>query len=204
MSITATGLSRLDAVTLNESYQQLLETASRLCSGPVAWQQRKKNEARELLALAQCSRRFVVLELDLLCELRAVLVMKATVPCLSHPGARLQLMRSAVLGLNYPQEAMFLPQAGTGSFCILAPQQVWHPNVNYEHPQVCCLGTQAAGIRVRELVITVFGLLCFQNLDQELDPNNPQGVLNVPAAHYWQENVNRLPLSKEAFFVQTP
>ena len=55
------------------------------------------------------------------------------------------------------------------------------------------------GTRIRELILTSFGLLTLQS--HTMDLMDPAGVLNAKAAEYWQQNCHRIPLSNEPFIL---
>jgi hypothetical protein len=202
------GLSQLRSVTLSPRHQQMLEQAAVGIGGPAAWRERKQIEAYELLALAQTSLRLSILQLDLSCDLRAVVAMKATVPCMPHPGGPVRIMPYALLAVQYPEEAIRQPQRGSNFAAILQPGpphpgSVWHGNVSAEPPQVICLGASLpAGIPVREILLMIYGALTFQGVVAELDERNPGGVLNPEAARYWQERCRELPMNKEPFYME--
>ena len=198
------GLSQLRSVALSSRHQQMLEQAAVGIGGPAAWRERKQIEAYELLALAQTSMRLSILQLDLSHDLRAVLAMKVTVPCLSRPDAELRIMPVATLVLRYPEEAVHLPQPGSSFAAILSPRDVWHGNIHSSEgePQVICLGVSIFSPKISSLLLSIFGCLSFQNISVELDDRNSAGVMNPEAARWWQANAHRLPLSREPFYME--
>ena len=194
------GLSALAAVTLDPPYQRLLDLARANCGGPVHWVRRKLAEAHDLLALAQISSRMQVLWLDLTAELRAMIDLRAPVPCLAGPEAPLQILPLARLGLRYPQEALVAPQPGYSFVQVLAPRNVWLANVSRDDYQVVCLGaTLPISLPIKELVMMTYGALTLQAI--QIDLTDPAGVLNAAAAEWWQSppNLRRIPLSREPF-----
>jgi hypothetical protein len=189
-------LNRLNTVDLKPNHRRLLETALADNNGPPAWRLRKQAEAHELLALAQISGRFSVHRLDLATSLRALLVMTTPVPCLPASGGPLRIIRHAVLGIIYSEEAMRLPQPGYRFVQVLQPTHVYHPHVAAGSNQLFCLGATPAGIRLREVVMSAYAGLTFQAVDLQ---NLSAGVMNPDALHYWTENIRQIPLTQEPF-----
>jgi hypothetical protein len=106
------GLAALPIVELHARNAELFQAALAESGGPLPWRIRKKAEARELLALSQIAPRLVVQQLDLREALRALLFLN--VPVALRPGqlGEFCVANYAVLGLNYPQEALCKPQPG--------------------------------------------------------------------------------------------
>ena len=100
------GLSALAEVQLDGRYRQILEFARDTCGGPAAWRQRKLAEVQDLLALAQLSSRLKVQRLDVSVDLRAVVEMRVTVPCLRQPDDPLEIAPRALLGVMYREDVM--------------------------------------------------------------------------------------------------
>jgi hypothetical protein len=193
-------LSHLGTVQLDSHHTAILEAALATCGGSRPWRLRKATEARELLALAQVSRRLLVLHLDLRVDIRAVLLMRVTVPCMPDPSGHLRIEETAHLGIVYREEALFLPQPGFSFVQLLGPQSVWHPNVSADPVQVLCLGTSLGpGLPVRELILLCYGALTMMSV--QLDPANSAGVLNPAAADFFQRNTSLLPLLREPFLI---
>jgi len=196
------GLANLHEVPLDARHQAILEAAKRGCGGPVACRQRQGAEAHDLLALAQLSGRLQVHWLDLAAGLRAQVEMQTPVPCLPDPAGPVRIAPRALLGLRYPQEAMFTPQPGYAFVCILLPRQVWLSNVSHDANQALCLGARLpAGIPLKEIVLMTYGALTMQTT--QLDLLDPAGVLNAEAALWWQlpNNTRQIPLSREPFLL---
>src|SRR5687767_15110557 len=151
------GLTALPDVQLDARHEELLKSAAAVAGGPPPWRNRKKAEARDLLALSQIGPRLVVQQLDLCEALRALLFLRVPVPL--RPGERGEFFTAnyAVLGLSYPQEALSKQLPGYAFLEILAPENVWHANVATFPAQRLCLGAQLpAGIRVKELVLMAY------------------------------------------------
>lgn len=198
------GLSALNEVVLDERHRHLLEFARATCGGPAAWRQRKLVEAQELLALAQLSRRLRIEWLDVSVDLRAVIEMQVTVPCLRSPDAPLDIAPRAMLGIMYRQEVLISPQPGYSFVQILSPGPVWHANVSRDQNQVLCLGTSLpVGIPLKEILLMAYGALTFQTI--QLDPGDSAGVMNPAAAQWWscENNRKKIPLSREPFLVNS-
>ena len=194
----AAGLFNLHQVRLDEFHQGVWELAQKVCGGPAPCRHRLVAEARDLLALAQISGRLQVRWIDLAAGLRAKLEMEVPVPCLPDQGGPLQVASRAVLGVMYPQEAVFLPQPGYAFVRILEPRPVWHSNVSTDHNQVLCLGPSLpAGIPLKEIILMTYGALTLQTM--QINLLDPAGVLNAAAAVWWQANARRIPLTDEPF-----
>jgi hypothetical protein len=197
------GLHALGEVPLDKPSSDLLEFARATCGGAAAWRQRKLAEVRELLALAQLSRRLRLQWLDLSVDLRAVIEMRVPVPCLPRPDAALEIAPLAVLGVIYRQEVLVSPQPGFSFVQILAPAPVWSASVSPDHRQMLCLGTSLpVGIPLKEILLLTYGALTMQTV--QLDPRDSAGVMNPAAAHWWTcaDNLKKIPLSREPFVVR--
>ena len=192
------GLAALAEVELDERSEAMLNAAFEEAGGPLPWRNRKKAEARELLALSRIAPRLRVQQLDLRESLRALLFLHTPVPL--RPGEHGEFFTGnyAVLGLTYTLEALSRQQPGFAFLEILAPENVWHANVSMFPVQRLCLGAQLpAGIRVKELVLMAYGALTMQTV--QIDETDSAGVLNAEAAIWWQQNLSRLPLSRVPF-----
>ncbi|HYT92304.1 MAG TPA: hypothetical protein VEL76_26555 [Gemmataceae bacterium] len=192
------GLAGLPTVALLEENQGFLDQCMTSANGPPAWRNRKRAEARDLLALSQISTRLSVQYLDLREALRAVLLLRVPVARLTAEGTDLHIAQHAVLGLTYIHAALREQLPGYAFLQILAPDCVWHANVAPDPVQPLCLGARLpAGIRVKELVLMAYGALSMQTV--MIDERDAAGVLNPMAAHWWQANIDRIPLSRAAF-----
>ncbi len=195
-------LHALSTVPLTGAHQSMLNFARSACGGSGPWQQRKISDVRDLLALAQVSRRFSVLWIDLLADIHLLIDMAAAVPCLPDVSGPLRMACGARLGIRYPQEALFESQPGAAFVQVLDPCFVWHPNVRYatsiNQPVPLCLAPQfVAGTLLTEVVILSYLALTMQaGLS---DPSDPAGVLNFEAARYYQKANIPIPLSREPF-----
>jgi len=192
------GLSALGRVALNERHGRILDFARATCGGVAAWRVRKLAEVHELAALAQISNRLKIEWLDVTVDLRAVVEMRVTVPCLHRPDGPLEVMPRAVLGFMYRQAGMVLPQPGYSFVQILAPSHVWCANVSRDVHQVLCLGpSMPAGVPLKEIILMAYGALTMQTV--QLDAADAAGVLNAEAADWWLRNAEKFPLSREPF-----
>jgi hypothetical protein len=197
-------LSALNEAVLDERHRHILEFARATCGGPAAWRERKLVEVHELLALAQLSRRLRIEWLDVSVDLRAVIEMQVTVPCLRSPDTELEIAPRAVLGVMYRQEILTSPQPGYSFVQILSPAPVWHANVSRDQNQVLCLGPSLpVGIPLKEILLMAYGALTFQTI--QLDPGDSAGVMNPAAAQWWscENNLKKIPLSREPFLVNS-
>jgi hypothetical protein len=197
-SVPLGGLSALEKVQLNHANRQMLKSSLSSCAGPAVWRNRKSAEAHDLLALSELAGRLKVEYLDLQESLRALVVMRVPTPCLPDSEGRLRIVPQTRLGINYPEEALRLPLPGFALVEIIHPLQVWHANVSPQGPQMLCLGAQLpAGIQLKDIILMTYGAISMQTV--MIDEMDFAGVLNPDAARWWQQNIHRLPLSKEAF-----
>ena len=118
------GLSALNEVQLDEHHRRILELARATRGGPAAWRHRKLAEVSDLAALSQISGRLRIEWLDVSVDLRAVVEMRVTVPCLRSQDAELEIAPRATLGIIYRQEVMISPQPGYSFVQILSPAPV--------------------------------------------------------------------------------
>jgi len=196
--VAAPGLSDLAKVQLDERHQGILSYAGNTCGGAAPWRQRKFAEVRDLVALSQISSRLKIQCLDVSVDLRAVVEMRVTVPCLRGPDAPLEIASLAVLGVIYRQDVLVTPQPGFSFVQILAPGPVWHANVSHDQNQVLCLGSSLpVGVPLKEIILMTYGALTMQTV--QLDVGDSAGVLNPSAADWWQHNTKKIPLSREPF-----
>jgi len=197
----AGGLDELDKVELPDTYLAMLEDAMTRCGGNPSWRNNKKNNARDLLAMATISGRMVVRELDLAEALRALIFIEAPIPCVPDAQDQLQIAPGALLGLMYVEDALVLPQPGYSFVQVVLPNGVWHANVEAVekgHGQPLCLGTKLpSAIPVSEIIIMTYGALIMKAVN--IDERDYAGVLNPDAARWWQQNRHLIPLSDEPF-----
>ena len=112
-------------------------------------------------------------------------------------GAMLHVMMpdSAVA----PEKALTQQLGGFPFVEVLDPRPVFHPAISSldRFPQLLCLGDPLAGTRVSEILLQAYGALAMQNL--RLRGFEALGALNVPAAHWCQDHLSELPLTRRAF-----
>ena len=195
-------LRRLSKIPIDEPRQRMLDAAAATCGGDPTWRVRKRAEAHDLLALSQIAPedRLIVMSLDLRESLRAALLLQVPVPCRPGPSNRLPVHGIAMLGLTYRREAIHEHLPGWAFVQILEPRGVWLPAVD-EARQALCLGpTLPIGIRTSELVLMSFGALSMQSV--QLDERDTAGVFNAEAARWWQQNADRIPLTRTPFLVR--
>lgn len=197
--LAAHGLGGLSHVVLNRRYQQLLKKAMRCCGGPSPWQCRKQGEAHDLLALAQVCGRLDVKEIDMKGSFRAIVVMEAPVMLRPDHTGQCRLAEYAILGILYHEEAVSAALPGAAFVSVLAPNDLWYANVgSLDKGQPLCLGlTLPAAIPVKEIVLMAWGALTMQTV--MIDERDSAGVLNADAARWWQDNLQRIPLTGEPF-----
>jgi hypothetical protein len=193
------GLLGLGEIKLTGENQTALDTACASAGGQPVWRARKRAEAWDLLALGQLApQRLRVRQIDADEALRAVIELATPVPVRLPGMGGVALASGALVGLIYPQEALLRPIPGYRFVQIMAPRYVFHAQVAADPVQPLCLGaTLPAGVRVREIVLMVYGALSMQAV--MLDELDPAGVLNADAARWWQQNTHRIPLSEEPF-----
>lgn len=193
------GLSGLDGVPLGYNRERMLDAAIAGSSGPAPWRMRKIAEARELLALSRIAPdRLTIEQLDLSVELRAVVLLKVPVPTRRPGDDEIVLADSALLGLQYRQEALLTPQPGASFVQILQPQGVFHPQVPPSAPQALCLApVLTPGIPARELVLLSYAAISMQHF--QINAGDPAGVFNVEAAEWYQANPALIPTTTDPF-----
>ncbi len=192
------GLAALNDVPLCPLYAQMLEQALRSSTGPAWWRRRKEIETREILALAQISGRAMVPEIDLTESIRVIVHGQFPAPRLPEGSDNIEIAHEVILAIRYPEKAVLDPQPGFSFVQIMYPDRIWLANVSPGHIQPLCLGaTIPAAIPLRELLIMSYGALSMQTF--MFDERDSAGVLNAPAARWWQRNPNLIPLSKEPF-----
>jgi hypothetical protein len=193
------GLSDLDRVTLLPQQEERLRRLRESSLGPPPWRARKECEVRDLLALGQIAERMTVLGIEWTTELRALVRLRAPVPCMP-PGARDLVVADQVdLALLYPEAILRGPLPGFAIVEILSPREVHHANVSAGRAsQRLCLGVNVPrGYPLREAVLASYAALTMQSvMVDELDPG---GVMNSEAARWWQANAGRIPLTRAPF-----
>ena len=197
------GLGRTTQQPLNQVSQQRLDAAMAQAGGGQAWWNRKRAEARDLLALESLVPRMKLEWLDLTADLRALIRLDAPVPVRPRPSGGIEAEPQVLLGLRYYQEAVFAPQSGASFVQILEPADgVFLGQVPDDPPYVLCLApTLPAGIPCRELVFLAYMALTLRSF--QLDERHPGGVFNAEAALWWQANSALIPLSTEPFLLPT-
>ncbi len=202
MTLTARpGLASLNEVPLSSLNQRRLEQVSAELRGEAPWRDRKKSEARQLLALEQLAgrSRMRVTSLDVEQDLRAAVWLDVPVAMTPAPDGTLNVVRGAVIGIVYPQVILSMPLPGFALVCLVQPASgAYYPNVGASRGQRMCLGASLpVGIPVSELVLLSYGLLTGQTI--MLDTSDSAGVMHVDAAHYWSANQDKMPLSSTPF-----
>lgn len=199
--IPAGGLAALHEVLLTKENESRLQALMAEARGPAVWKRRKQAEARELLALSQIAPRMHLDHLDLTEALRTVIFLRTPVAGRPKDNGELPLADMAVLGIEYRPEFLTQPTPGYSYVQILSPLDLWYPNVVSRPPpmgQPLCLGVQLpAGIRLRELIVMSYAALTMQAFNVKVMEIN--GVFNVEAARWWEQNLERVPLSKIPF-----
>jgi hypothetical protein len=199
--IPANGLAGLSTVELTKFNQARLEALMAEARGPAPWKRRKQQEAAELLKLSQISPRLHVDHLDLAEELRTVIFLRTPVAGRPLDNGELPIANLAVLGIEYRPEFLTQPTSGYSYVQILSPRDLFYPNV-IPRPapmgQPLCLGVKLPpGVRLRELVIMSYSALTMQAFSVGVMETN--GVFNIEAARWWDQNLARVPLSRTPF-----
>jgi hypothetical protein len=202
MTVTARpGLAALNEIPLSPMSQSRLDLVSADMRSVGPWPDRKKSEARQLLALEQLagSSRMQVTSLDIEQDLRAAIWLDVPVAMAPSPDGSLNVVRGAVIGLVYPQVILSTALPGFALVCLVEPAAgAFYPNVGASRGQRMCLGAiLPVGIPVSELVLLSYGLLTGQTI--MLDTSDSAGVMNVEAAQYWSANQAKMPLSSTPF-----
>ena len=189
------GLLDLNTDTLSAEDRQRHAEACAPMLGPAPWKARKASEMHDLLALAARSPRLTVVSLDARVELRVVLDMRVPVPCRPDPDGPLVVAQRALLGVRYGQQSLIAPSRGTDFVSVLAPAAVYAPNIASGDDQRVCLGASLpAGMPLREIVLATYAALSMTTV--QMDPQDEAGVLNLGAALWWQQNADRMPLTR--------
>jgi len=194
------GLGGLREEALDSRLGACLEAASARNGGSAAWQARKIAELHDMLAIQQMGGPIRILGADLSSDLQVMIEMRAPVPCRPDPAAGLRIAPQALLGLVYRHEATHLPQPGASFVFLLAPEDIWHPNVGPPGGpvQALCLGpTIPPGFPVKHLLLLTY--ISLTMMSAQFDQLDAAGVLNPEAADWWQHNARLLPLSREPF-----
>ena len=194
------GLHALEKVDLAPREESFLRDSIAHAAGDPTWKRRKLREAHDLFALAQIApRRLSVQMLDPRDDLRAIVTLRAPVPCLEDPQGELQIADEATLGLTYPRAILSGPLPGYAVVQVLAPLDVWHANVGRTpSPQSLCLAAKLPqGTRLPQIIVLAYAALSMQIV--MVDEGDAAGVLNADAARWWQRNLALAPLTREPF-----
>ena len=193
------GLQDLDQVVLNPQNRDLLQEAMQHSGGDAATRNRMQAEAAELLALTQITPagRLVVKHLDLREHLRAALSLQVPVACQPKRNNELVVSDRALVGFSYPNEGFTRPLPGYAFFQILLPCDVWLPQVKQPEQSLCIAPLVPAGTRTAMLLLQLYGALSMQSI--QLDVRDAAGMFSPSVARWWQDNLDRVPLTKVAF-----
>jgi hypothetical protein len=184
-------------VPLLPAHESALQHARKIMLGAGFWRAAKLSAMREVLALAQISR-LEVLGIDPTTELRMLIGMPCCVPCLP-PGASEPLVEPRVeLALRYGEEILRGPQPGYSIVEIRKPAFVFHPNVSEGPGQRLCLSASLPrGYPLREAIVASYAALTLQSVT--VDERDHAGVMSPDAARFWQQHMDRIPLTREPF-----
>lgn len=191
------GLSELSHVPLLPQHEAALEHTRKVALGAGPWRHCKIGTVRDLCALERISR-IRVLGIDPTTELRALIRMPCSVPCLPPDAPDLVVETEVDLALRYPEEILRGPLPGYALVEIVAPKFVYHANVASGPSQRLCLSASLPrGYPLREAIVASYAALTLQSVT--LDERDPAGVMSASAALWWQRNAHRIPLSREPF-----
>ena len=199
-NVGSPGLKQLKQVKLNPRNRAVLKSALKHCGGSPPIRNRKQAEAFELLAMSQIAPagRLAVEGLDLRENLRAMLALQVPVACQPKSDNELVLFNRALVGFTYPNEGFQRPLPGHAFFQIMLPRNVWLAQVK-QPEQVLCIAPQVpAGTRTAMLLLRLYGALSMQSI--QVDIQDAAGVFNPDIAYWWQNNLDRVPLTTTAFF----
>ena len=200
----AYGLDNLHQVKLVDPYRRLLEQAEHAARGSAVWRLRKQAELREILCLAQIAPyRLHIQAIEFGAEpLSLTIALHVPVPLRPGTDGVLPRADAALIQLHYPMEICRQPVHGVAFAAIVAPSNVFHPNVRPEKPQVLCLGTVLPrGMPLREIIVLSYLSLSLQSVT--MSEKDVAGVMNLPAARYYQANMSVVPLTREPFLLRS-
>lgn len=202
-------LTSLSQVELSENHQAMLGFAASAHGTQDAFLTRMLSEARDVLALSEIAPpgRLRIDWIDIAGNMLAIMMlMRVVVPRVPDHSNRLRLGQLVMLGLMYPREAIQGALPGTAFFDVLQPLDLWHPNVSMPGqvpvPRLCLGLEMPPGIRCVDLIVMAYGALSMQSL--QIDERDHAGVMNIPAALWWQQNLHRLPLTRTPFLQADP
>jgi len=194
-------LSTLLRVELPEAQREALESARSAALGGKAWQVRKRLELQKIFALEQLADRLTVRAADVTTDLRVLLSLEGPVPCWQEGGRDISVADRAELALHYPEAILRGPLPGYAIVEIVRPRNVFHANVSPPQPglpQRLCLGANVPrGFPLVEAVLATHAAFSLQSL--AIDEADPAGLMNGEAARWWQDNLDRIPLSTAPF-----
>lgn len=193
------GLADLARVPLPSSQRDGLERLRETALGSASWRARKIESLRETFALEQIAERLTVRAVDAITELRVVVSLRTPVPCMPPEATDLVVEDEVELILHYPEEILRGPIPGYAIVEILEPRHVFLASVGSAGgSQRLCLGANVPrGYPLREAILATYASFTMQTI--AIDERDPAGVMNGDAAHWWQSNTARIPLSTAPF-----
>jgi len=196
-------LTQLDCVQLGRRNADLLRLMELVSRGPEPWRDVKRRAFRSVLALGELAGRTRVTGMDPVETLHVELEMDCAVPLRDAATGVISAGSGVRLALSYPREAMSSSLAGSAFVTILAPDNVWLPNLSPGSSQLCLAGRIPAGTPLVRLILLAYGSLTLQL--PPLDISDSNGVFNPAAAlDYAQPAMRaRMPLSREPFLRTT-
>jgi hypothetical protein len=192
------GLKDLENVALDPRNRHMLDQAMQHCGGDPATRNRKQAEANELLALSQIAPpgRLIIENLDLREHLRALLVMEVPVACQPKENNELEISDRALIGFTYPNAGFQRPLPGYAFFQIMLPRNVWLAQIKQPEQALCIAPLVPACTRTAMLMLRAYGALSMQSI--QIDVKDPAGLFNADIAQWWQDNLDRVPLTTTA------
>ncbi|NOX56211.1 MAG: hypothetical protein GXP27_17565 [Planctomycetes bacterium] len=183
--------------TLTQELRQILAKAEANNTGTRAWRGFKLEQGRQLLELAARSPRMHVLDLSFDGDFNAVYTIRMPVP--RWPvGERLRIGSECVFHVRYEEHWRWEAPPGWGPVGIVAPEDVFAPNLAPALRGAICLGRLPPGITVKDCTLLSYYVISMQQYS--IDENDPLGVLNPIACEFFRRHPEYLPLTHAGLF----
>ncbi len=193
------GLADLSQVPLLEAQEHALRRMQETSQGSAIWRGRKGVEMREVLGLERITDRMTILGIDATTDLRLIVRLQGPVPCMPPGASELVVENEALLALRYPEEIMTQPLPGYALVGILEPPHVHHPSVGQTDglQPLCLAAALPRGLPLREAIVSSYAALACQTIN--VDERSAAGLMNASAGLWFQQNMDKLPLSAVPF-----
>jgi hypothetical protein len=185
-----------DAGAKRERLNTILAHVTANNGGGRAWRQWKQVAAERLADLIGKSPRMDLYELNLECDLEAVLEIRCPVPR-GPENDRLVIGDRAVCYLLYQDHWRFEAPPGWALFGVLWPEDIFHSNVNNARPEwrgALCLGGLPPNTQPTQIVLAAYEALTLQTINT--DESDPAGVLDPEASEFYRRHPQHLPLTR--------